>query len=161
MNVLHATHSNQSYRSRWRNHGAWLSFIQRKIAISTNLAILGRPPGALFNVKSRTLRVLTTVSCWWRLNVVTMAIPLIFFHFFMGQEARTYTNSKTRHELKKNLLWGTHIPPPHLEFAKLQLYGVQVSFSSCSSIKTYRGVVVSVALMFTGVVCPSFFLIFP
>jgi len=85
-----------------------------------------------------------------------------FSHFFIEQDARTYTNSKTRYELrKKNLLWGTHIPPPHLEFAKLKVYGVQVSFSSCSSIRTYRGVVVSVAHIFVGVACPPFSLIFP
>jgi hypothetical protein len=63
--------------------------------------------------------------------------------------------------LRKNFLWVTHIPPPHLEFAELQVYGVQVSFYSCSFIKAYRGVVVGVALMFVGVTCPSFFLIFP
>ena len=84
-----------------------------------------------------------------------------FFHFFIEQDARTSTNSKTRYGLRKNLLRGTHIPPPHLEFAKLQVYGVQVSFYSCSFIKAYRGVVVGVALMFVGVACPSFFLIFP
>jgi len=79
----------------------------------------------------------------------------------MEQDARTGTNSTTRYGLRKNLLWGTHIPPPHLEFAKLQVYGVQVSFYSCSFIKAYHGVVVAVALMFVGVACPSFFLILP
>ena len=51
--------------------------------------IPGDPQGplgrALFNVKSRTLRVLTMMVCWWRLNVVTMATPLIFFHFFWAR----------------------------------------------------------------------------
>ena len=81
--------------------------------------------------------------------------------FYREQDAGTNINSKTRYGLRKNLLQGTHIPPPHLEFAKLQVYGVQVSFCSCSFIKAYRGVVVGVALMFVGVACPSFFLIFP
>ena len=108
------------------------------------LAILGRPPSrALFNVKSRTLRVLTMVFCWWELNISTMATPLIFFFefyvFFKEQDARTRTNSKTRYGLRKNLLWGTHIPPPHLEFTKLQVNGVQVSFRSYSFVKAYRG----------------------
>ena len=58
---------------------------------------------------------------------------------------------------ERNLLRGTHIPPPHLEFAKLQVYGVQVSFCSCSFVKAFRGVVVGVAHMFVGVACPSFF----
>ena len=155
----------RAYKNRQRKHEAWLSFIQTEISMSTYLVILGGPPGrALFNVKSRTLRALTMVSCWWRLNVVTMAIPLIFsfFSFFYReQDAGTNTNSKTRYGLRKNLLRGTHIPPPHLEFVKLQVYGVQVSFCSCSFIKAYRGVVVGVALMFVGVTCPSFFLIFP
>ena len=62
---------------------AWSSIIQREIGMSTNLVILGQPLGsALFNVKSRTLRVLTMMVCWWRLNIVTMATPLIFFIFF-------------------------------------------------------------------------------
>ena len=154
----------RAFKNRQRKHEAWLSFIQTEISMSTYLAILGGPPGrALFNAKSRTLRALTMVSCWWRLNVVTMAIPLIFFLSFSyrGKDAGTDTNSKTRYGLRKNLLWDTHIPPPYLEFVKLQVYGVQVSFCSCSFIKAYRGVVVGVALMFVGVACPSFFLIFP
>ena len=58
------------------------AFIQREIGMGMNLVILGWPPGrALFNVKSRTLRVLTMMVCWWRLNVVTMATPLLFFIF--------------------------------------------------------------------------------
>ena len=125
-----------------------MSFIQR-INMSTNLVILGRPPGrALFNVKSRTLRVLTAVFVDEEL--ITTVTPLSFFSFsfFMEQDAGTNTNSKTRYGLRKNLLRGTHIPPPHLEFAKLQVYGVQVSFCSCSFIKAYRGVVVGIALMF-------------
>ena len=136
-----------------------MSFIQREISMSMNLVILGRPPSrALFNVKSRTLRVLTTAF----LLMETILSPWRLLSFFFEQDARTYTNSKTRYELKKkNLLWGTHIPPPHLEFAKLQVYGVQVSFSNCSSIRTYRGVVDGVAHIFVGVACPSFFLIFP
>ena len=125
------------------------------------LAILGRPPGrALFNVKSRTLRVLTAVFVDEEL--ITTITPLSFFLFFlMEQNAGSNTNSKTRYGLRKNLFRGTHIPPPHLKFAKLQVIGVQVPFCSCSFIKAYRGVVVGVALMFVGVACPSFFLIFP
>ena len=63
-----------------------LALFKDGISMSTNLVILGRPPGrALFNVKSRTLRVLTTT------------------------------------------FRGTHIPPPHLEFGKLQVYRVHIS----------------------------------
>ena len=88
--------------------------------MSTNLMILGRPPGrALFNVKSRTLRPLTMAFCWWRLNVVTMAIPLIFFIFhFFEQDARTYTNSKTRYELRKDLTSGYSHTSPTLGVCK-------------------------------------------
>ena len=94
--------------------------------MSTNLAMLRRPPGrALFNVKSRTLRALTMVSCWWRLNVVTMAIPLsFFFHFFSKMWGHTPIPRQDMN-WEKNLLWGTHIPPPYLEFAKLQVYRVK------------------------------------
>ena len=130
---------------------AWSSIIQKEISMSTNLVILGRPPSrALFNVKSRTLRVLTMMVCWWRLNVVTMATPLLFFIFFSFFSKMWGHTQISRQDMnwEGNLLWGTQIPPRHLEFAKLQVYGVQVSFSSCSSIKTYRGVVVGVALMF-------------
>ena len=52
--------------------------------MSLTLAILGRPPGrALFNVKSRTLRVLTAVFVDEDFNVAAMAIPLDFFSFFL------------------------------------------------------------------------------
>ena len=103
------------------------AFIQKAISMSTNLVILGRPPGrALFNVKSRTLRVLTTAFCWWRLNVVAMATPLIHL-FFIESKMRGHTQiSRQDMNWEGNLLWGTHIPPRHLEFAKLQVYGVQV-----------------------------------
>ena len=139
---------------------AWSSIIQKEISMSTNLVILGRPPGrALFNVKSRTLRVLTMMVCWWRLNVVTMATPLIFFIFLSKMWGHTQI-SRQDMNWQGNLLRGTHIPPPHLEFAKLQVYGVQVSFCSCSFIKAYRGVVVGIVNMFIGVVCLSFSLIF-
>ena len=141
---------------------AWSSIIQREIGMSMNLVILGRPPGrALFSVKSRILRVLTMAFCWWRLNVVTMATPLIFF-IFLWSKMRGHTPIPRQDmDWERNLLRGTHIPPPHLEFAKLQVYGVQVSFCSCSFVKTYRCVVVGLALMSIGVACPSFFLIFP
>ena len=117
---------------------AWLSFIQRELGMSMNLVILGRPPGrALFNVKSRTLRALTMVFCWWRQCCYHGNSSLFFI--FLGQDARTYTNLRQDMNWERNLLWGTHIPPPHLEFAKLQVYGVQVSFCSCSFIKAYQG----------------------
>ena len=136
------------------------AFIQKGISMSTNLVILGRPPGrALFNVKSRTLRVLTMAFCWW--NIITMATPLIFFHFLWSKMQQLTWIPKHDMDWERNLLRGTHIPPPHLEFAKLQVYGVQVSFCSCSFIKAYRGVVVGVAHMFIGVVYPSFSLIPP
>ena len=51
------------------------------LTMRLTLVILGPPPGrTLFNVKSRTLRAFTMVSCWWRLNVVAMAIPLFFLY---------------------------------------------------------------------------------
>ena len=54
------------------------------LTMRLTLAILGRPPGrALFNVKSRTLRVLTMAFCCCELNIVTMAIPLNFFEFYI------------------------------------------------------------------------------
>ena len=161
MNVLCITHSNQSIQEQIKE--TWLSFIQREISMSTNLVILGRPPGrALFNVKSRTLRVLTMLVCWWRLNIVTMVTPLIFFLFFYGSRSKNVHQFQDKIWIeKKNLFWGTHIPHPHLEFAKFQVYGVQVSFSSCSSIKAYRDAVVGVAHIFAGVACLPFSLIFP
>ena len=113
---------------------AWSSIIQKEISMSTNLVILGRPPGrSLFNVKSRMLRVLTMMVCWWRLNVVTMATPLIFFFIFLSKMWGHTQISRQDMNWEGNLLWGTHIPPRHLEFAKLQVYGVQVSFCSYSS----------------------------
>jgi len=58
---------------------------------------------------------------------------------------------------------GTHIHPPHLEFAfvgqQTQVCGVQVSFRSRSLTNIYQGVVVSVAHMFLDVTYPSFSLI--
>ena len=105
------------------------------------LVILRQPPGrTLFNVKSRTLRVLTMVFCWWELNIVTMATTLLFLFFlYIEQDAETNTNFTTRYGLRKSLLRGTHIPPPQLKFAKLQVNGVQVSFRSYSFVKAYRG----------------------
>ena len=54
------------------------------LTMRLTLAILRWPPGMdLFNVKSRTLRVLTMAFCWWELKIVTMATPLIFFEFYI------------------------------------------------------------------------------
>ena len=136
--------------------------------MSTNLVILGQPPGrALFNVKSRTFEstyhgvlLMGTQYCHHGNSSHIFFLSYIYI-YFKEQDARTSTNSNTRYGLRKNLLRGTHIPPPHLKFTKLQVNGVQVSFRSCSFVKAYRGVVVGVANMFVGVVCPSFFLIFP
>ena len=51
------------------------------LTMRLTLAILRWPPGMdLFNVKSRTLRVLTMAFCWWELNIATIATPLIFFY---------------------------------------------------------------------------------
>ena len=51
------------------------------------LAILGRPPGrALFNVKSRTLRVLTAVFVDEEL--ITTVTPLSFFSFLLWSKMR-------------------------------------------------------------------------
>ena len=48
------------------------------------LAILGRSPGrALFNVKSRTLRVLTIAFCWWRLQCCRHGNSSLFFFSFL------------------------------------------------------------------------------
>ena len=131
------------------------------ISMSTNLVILGQPPGrALFNVKSRTLRILTMVSCWWRLNVVAMAIPLFFsFSFFyIEQDARTSTNSKTRYGLRKKLTSGYSHTSHTLGVCKTPSVW---SSSLLLFFKAYRGVVVGVAHMFVGVVYLSFSLIFP
>ena len=77
---MHHTFKLEHTRTDKGSKEAWLRFIQTEISMSTNLVILGRPHGrALFNVKSRTLRVLTMMVYWWRLNVVTMAIPLFFY----------------------------------------------------------------------------------
>ena len=93
-------------------------------------------------------------------NIVTMVTPLIFFLLWSKERGRTPI-PKQDMNWEKSLLRGTHIPLPHLEFAKLQVYGVQVSFCSCSFIKAYWGVVVGVAHMFVGVFYRSFSLIFP
>ena len=62
------------------------------LTMRLTLAILGWPPGrALFNVKSRTLKVLTMVFCWWELNIVTMATPLFFFFFFIESKMQELT----------------------------------------------------------------------
>ena len=82
----------------------------------------------------------------------------------MEQDARTNTipiQDKNWHGRK--LTWGTHIPPPYLEFAllgnKTQVCGVQVFFHGRSYTKMYQGVVIGAAPMFIGVSCPSFSLI--
>ena len=129
----------RAFKNRQRKHEAWLSFIQTEISMSTYLVILGEPPGrALFNVKSRTLRVLTTVFLLmesilspWQL----LSFFIIIFYFFLLLSKKRVRTPIPRKDMnwEKNLLWGTHIPPLHLEFAKLQVYEVQASFSSCSS----------------------------
>ena len=83
--------------------------------MSTYLVILGEPPGrALFNVKSRTLRVLTTAFFVDGVNIVTMAIPLsLSLSLFIEKDTRTYTNSKTRYELRKELTSGYSHTSPH------------------------------------------------
>src|SRR6185312_7010880 len=84
--------------------------------MSTNLVILERPPGrALFNVKSRTLRVLTTVFLLMKTQCCHHGNSS---HFFMEQEARTYTNSKTRYELRKELTLGYSHTSPTLGVCK-------------------------------------------
>ena len=134
-----------------------------EIGMSTYLLILGRPLGrALFNVKSRTLRVLTMMVCWWRLNIVTMVTPLIFFLFFYGSRSKNVHQFQDKIWIEKRTYFGvlTYLP---------QTWSLQnfkcMEFRSpsvvVSSIRTYRSVVVGVAHMFVGVACPSFFLIFP
>ena len=62
------------------------------LTMRLTLAILGWPPGrALFNIKSRTLKVLTMVVCCWELNIVTMATPLFFFLFFIVSKIEELT----------------------------------------------------------------------
>ena len=100
--------------------------------------------GALFKVKSRTLRVLTMAFSWWRTQ---------YYHhesssqknslFFMEQDARANTIYKSRYALaKEELTWGTHVPC----IAGQQNFKCvfKVSFCSRSLTKTYRGVVSSV-----------------
>ena len=132
--------------------------------MSMNLVILGRPPGrALFNVKSRTLRVLTIAfllmktQCYHHGN----SSHFQFFHFFIEQDARTYTNSKTRYELRKELTLRYSHTSHTLGVCKTPSVWSSSLLCSCSFVKTYRCVVVSVALISVGVACPSFFLIFP
>ena len=86
--------------------------------MSTNLVILRRPPGrALFNVKSRTLRVLT--MAFLLMEIVLSPWQLLsFFSFFIEQDARTYTNSKTRYELRKELTLGYSHTSPTLGVCK-------------------------------------------
>ena len=87
----------------------WALFKQG-ISMSTNLVILGRPPGrALFNVKSRTLRVLTMMVCWWRLNVVTMATPLIF----LWSKKREHTQFQDKIWIEKRTYFGVLTYLPH------------------------------------------------
>ena len=83
------------------------------------------------------------------------------FLFFMEQEARTYTNSKTRYELRKKLTLGYSHTSPTLGVCKTSSVWSSSLLLQLFFIKAYRGIVVGVALMFVGVVCPSFFLIFP
>ena len=93
---------------------AWLSIIRREIGMSMYLVILGRPPGrALFNVKSRTLRALTTAFLLMEIMLSPWQLLSFFsFLFFLEQDARTYTNSKTRYELRKKLTLGySHTSP--------------------------------------------------
>ena len=132
------------------------------LTMRLTLAILGRPPGrALFNVKSRTLRVLTMVFCWWELNIVTMATPLFFFPFFIESKMQELTPIRRQDMDWERTYFGHSHTSPTLGVCKTQVYGVQVFFCSCSFIKAYRGVVVGVGLMFVGVAYLSFFLIFP
>ena len=70
-----------------------------------------------------------------------------------------YTNSKTRYELRKELTLGYSRTSPTLGVCQTSSVWSSNLLSDCSSIKTYRGVVVSVALMFVGVAYPSFSLI--
>jgi len=105
MNVLCITHSNQSIQEQIKE--TWLSFIQREISMSTNLVILGRPPGrALFNVKSRTLRVLTTmVSSPWQFHSLFFSL---FFTWNKKQELTPFSNQDN----EKNFYLGySHTSP--------------------------------------------------
>ena len=88
--------------------------------MSTNLVILGRPPGrALFNVKSRTFESTYHGVFVDGDNNVAMATPLIFFLFiFYRADARTSTNSKTRYELRRELTSGYSHTSPTLGVCK-------------------------------------------
>ena len=75
--------------------------------MSTNLVILGRPPGrALFNVKSRTLRVLTTmVSSPWQFHSLFFSL---FFTWNKKQELTPFSNQDN----EKNFYLGySHTSP--------------------------------------------------
>ena len=115
-----------------------------------NLVILGRPPGrALFNVKSRTLRVLTTAFLLMKTQCCHHGNSphFHFFSFFLQSKiARTYTNSKTRYGLRKELTSGHSHTSPTLGVCKtssvwsssllLQLFfqqGISKCCSQCSS----------------------------
>ena len=116
--MLQHTFKPEHTRTEKGSMEASLSIIRREIGMSLYLVILGRPPGrALFNVKSRTLRVLTRHLVDGD-NIVTMATPPIFFHFFIEQDTRTYTNSKTRYELRKDLTSGYSHTSPTLGVCK-------------------------------------------
>ena len=80
----------------------------------------------------------------------------------MVQDVGTNTIYKPRYELAQENLLGVltyllHTWSLHCWATKLQVCGVQVSFCSRSFVKTHRGVVVDVALMFIGITYPSFF----
>ena len=92
-----------------------MSFIQTEISMSTNLVVLGRPPGrALFNVKSRTLRVLTTVfllmetilSPWQLLSFFS------FFFIFFGARCEDIHQFQDKIWIEKMTYFGvlTHLP---------------------------------------------------
>ena len=139
----------------------WLSFIQREIWVHTWWSSSDILAVCLMS-KAGYWEDLP----WWFVDEDSMLSPWQFLSFFYGARGKNQHHFRTKitnwHE--KNLLGYSHTSPHtwnlHCWATELHVHGVQVSFRSCSSTKTYRGVVVGVAHMFVGIVCLPFSLIF-
>ena len=119
------------------------AFIQREIGMSTNLVILGRPLVGLYLMsKAGHWEYLP----WWFVDEDSMLSPLqlisFFFIFLIGQDARIYTNSRTRYELRKELTSGYSHTSPHtwslqnfkcMEFKSPSVVVLHLGISRCCS----------------------------
>ena len=108
------------------------------------LAILGRPPGrVLFNVKSRTLRVLTMAFCWWGLNIATMAIPLFFLFFFTESKMQELTTIRRQDIDWERTYFGALTYLPHTwslqNFKCMEFKSPSVVVPSSRPIEVLRG----------------------